>query len=391
MSSRDSELLNAIKKLDGTVQTLTTAVNTMSSKYTTPANLADLIGGHANTRFKFYHIRYAAAPSWAGGEEYKSLTFDGTNWFAWEEQDGTIDTWSSTAITVFYTPVDSGGYVHVAWDWYNDDRLYVMGGTTIETVSSSGATLSTAATSHSNSLGDSNWSAGDWTAYGLAHDEVNDQLYALIYNSSESTYPLRIVSVNPLTGVMTDSSSVDDATYPPTTFNEMEIIAGKIFLLHLTIDVLIYEIGISSPFAIVDVPSYPRRNFCVDKSSKTWHFLDDEPEVGGSGRYASVNIRGLCYVDRVAVQSVANTAQPTERAVTVTNNTTEVLDEDPAREATLITNNSTSTIFFGDNSMNVNTGIPLLPYQTLELWGFTGDLYARVVSGTAEVRILEFR
>lgn len=379
MSYDTSEILNRIKELDNKLTTtntnltsLITAINNLSSKYTTPLNTSIAVTKFS-AKFRFYDITESTWTYNATGPTY-GLTCSSAAMYVYDATTADVRKFTTSAAS-FCTPADNPS--HCAWD-YDNSQLYTIGDTTVETWNSSGTQTATATLSHSS------WSAGAWTVKAAAYDDDNDQLYAVLWNSAAVS--LVYVKVNPTTGAMTADVSIS-AQF--TGVYDAEIFDELLYLNDTTLGlVLVFNLGDAAPLIVCKTPILPDDCFAADKTYNMWHWYDATPAASSKPK---TTIRALAYVGRMSLEDYQSSGRLTYSNATIGGTAASLVGTNLNRESIEIYNNHASNILYVGEDGNVTTsnGRPILPKSSLTINGYTGEIYLIADAAGTDVRYLE--
>jgi hypothetical protein len=377
MSMDISELLNKIIKLDNTLTTLNNTITTLSSKMTTPENM-DLSVSAYSTKYRFYDV---AESFGAVGTNLQSLAQSAVNiWFTLDTDDRKVYDYNyplgDRGWSLYYDASGMAGDPFLAWDWTNS-QLYIMDDAELRVVTGNGSgTLSSSAT-----LSHPSWAVGAWTTKAIAHDETNDVVYAILYNST--TTVLQYIQVNVSTGVMSSPYEI------PEHYNDIidaEIVDESLYLLDDTNKlVLAFRLGQTSPYIVISSPPVYATGFSVEKDTYLWSWIDADP--------AHVKWRGLSFVQRTSVEDIARATTMTYGATIINAVTaTTIVSADKNRECIEIFNSDTTDIvYLGDDASVTNlNGLPLYPLTSIQFDGYTGGIIGYSTAASS-VRYIELK
>jgi hypothetical protein len=427
MSSRDSELLNAIKNLNNLITTLNATIAILNSKSITPSYIDKVVSGHVS-KFSLINVGATDDTPINIGETYYGLTWDGSDFYSFNKSRGVVETFKPAdgAVADFCTPafevkamavntttgdVYLGEFGNAAAGW--DARLltYDSSGTLQTTVTISNLIMCPT----------------EKMIQGLAYDDVNDKLY-VIYWSCTGTGDNVIVSrygeVDPDTGVISPYYNIGDVytsgawadyyngmivlgmstelvgfvpgQYVPSFRAEMALTPSEYGTFKRETG-LIYFFDSGTAALGVDAPAHIQRISIHDDGGITISVDDGGGDISiddGGNKISIDDGAGSITVDGAVTATTIVAPSVADSNVVANDVASELVTTRSARRGLIIQNaDTTDTVWVGDSGVTAATGVELLPKQTLPLNNYTGataSIYGICSAGkTVDVRILE--
>lgn len=425
MSSRDSELLNAIKTLNSTITTLNTSVNALSSKYVTALDTADVVTGYA-TKFGMIDIGMSASvPATTSGpiaydENGTFYSVDGTTVVKWSLND------AANVIVVAALPGGASGLA-ICYDTTNDyiivgeepSALWGGGVSGLVWTYNTGGTLLYTATILNPVMAPT-----EEAPVALAYDADNDQVYIVYWGEFRDVgagIGARFGKLNIQTGVITDYFDIP-YTFAENLAMDAGFFSGVLFVSYnqgALQGITGFEPSTGTPKFTGSVPATDYVYFDIDDTTNIFYFWDNATlffKIAGLSHIQRMSIfddggitvsvddggglisiddgAGSITVDGSVTASITLAPSIADSNVLATAAATELVATRAARRGLIIQNaDTTNTVWIGDAGVTTGTGLELLPKQTMQLNHYTGataSIYG-ICSAllTADIRIIE--
>ena len=282
-----------IVTLNTSIAVLDASISTLSSKYVTPANIADVVTGYA-VKFALVVLSTSDTIPIDTGHSYRGLACDGVNYYSYNVDRDVIEKFKpgDASVTDFATPT----FPVEAMCWNSDDNQLICAEEWSNNNASHDARIlvyeSDGTLTYTKTLSNSiSPTISNLLVWGLAYDSDNQRVF-VVYSKSDTV--TRYGQVDVTDGSITSTVNISDVFH---WYEDAEYLNGILFIKNES-NIVGFRIGDATPIVWATPPSAPSQYFSVDKINRVWSLLTEANDY--------FNLAGFAHVTRIAIEDVGS-------------------------------------------------------------------------------------